>query len=121
MIYDAGSRAFDVSEYLVDVVEYWESVRSLARRGYTLYEALVERWPERSHESKTAFMEARSQEWRGVGKETLNRIWGAYRERWTPRFKQWAQSRESLECVCDDRLNELGKLCTRMGKQDEKE
>jgi len=121
VIYDAGSRAFDVSEYLVDVVEYWESVRRLARRGYTLFEALVERWPERCHGSKNEFIAAKTEEWRGVDKEFLGRIWGAYRERWTPSFKQWAQSREALECVCDDRLQQLQHLTSKFGSGNEKE
>jgi hypothetical protein len=118
-IYDAGSRAFDVVEYLSDVVEYWESVRRLARRGYTLFEALLERWPERHHASRAAFMEVKTREWAGVSKDFYGRVWDAYKERWTPKFKLWAQSRESLECVCEDRLKVLHKLMEQMGRQHE--
>lgn len=45
-IYDAGSRAFYVEEYLEDVREYWEQVRGLAENGTTLSGYLKERFPE---------------------------------------------------------------------------
>ena len=44
-IYDAGSRAFDVPAYLEDVREYWRQVAGFAASGWTLAEALAERWP----------------------------------------------------------------------------
>lgn len=47
-IYDAGSRAFDIPTYLRDVLEYWEQVLALAKGGFTLGEALRERWPQGS-------------------------------------------------------------------------
>ena len=43
-IYDAGSRAFDVGTYLQDVRAYWQEVARLAHDGFTLRDALVERW-----------------------------------------------------------------------------
>jgi hypothetical protein len=43
-IYDAGSRAFDVAAYLRDVRRYWHQVAELARNGFTLEEAIAERW-----------------------------------------------------------------------------
>lgn len=45
-IYDAGSRAFHVEEYLEDVVEYWEQVKALAQNGTTLAGYLKERYPD---------------------------------------------------------------------------
>jgi hypothetical protein len=45
-IYDAGSRAFDVVEYLADVTEYWEKCAELATSGVTFQELLKERFPE---------------------------------------------------------------------------
>lgn len=109
-IYDAGSRAFDVYEYLDDVVEYWEQVRRLARRGYTLCEALKERWPEADYLNERKFREVKKREWRGVSREFLDDVWAGYKARWTRDFKKWAQTREALECVCDDRLEVLGRL-----------
>jgi uracil phosphoribosyltransferase len=44
-IYDAGSRAFQVSEYLEDVIDYWQSVLDLAET-MTFGEMMVERFPE---------------------------------------------------------------------------
>ncbi len=47
-IYDAGSRAFDVEEYLEDVRHYWGEVRTLAEGGMTAAGYLAERYPEAS-------------------------------------------------------------------------
>jgi uracil phosphoribosyltransferase len=44
VIYDAGSRAFDVPTYVEDVVGYWRELGRLAEKGFTLEEALAERW-----------------------------------------------------------------------------
>ncbi len=44
-IYDAGSRAFQVTEYLEDVIEYWQSVLGLAQT-MTFAEMMAERFPE---------------------------------------------------------------------------
>ena len=44
-IYDAGSRAFWLPEYLEDVKQYWESVLSLADSGVTFQELLHRRFP----------------------------------------------------------------------------
>ena len=44
-IYDAGSRAFQVSEYLDDVMDYWTQVLALAKE-MTFAEMLAERFPE---------------------------------------------------------------------------
>jgi hypothetical protein len=45
-IYDAGSRAFCVPEYLADVEEYWHQVLALAAEGVTFSELVRERCPE---------------------------------------------------------------------------
>ncbi len=45
-IYDAGSRAFDVRTYALDVTEYWEQLLRLGEQGWSLGEALRERWPD---------------------------------------------------------------------------
>ena len=45
-IYDAGSRAFWIPEYLEDVCEYWEQILQLARGGVTFADFLKERFPE---------------------------------------------------------------------------
>jgi hypothetical protein len=45
-IYDAGSRAFCVPEYLADVQEYWHQVLALAFEGVTFFDLVRERCPE---------------------------------------------------------------------------
>lgn len=45
-IYDAGSRAFDIEEYLHDVKGYWEATLKLAQHGTTFGELIKERCPE---------------------------------------------------------------------------
>jgi len=44
-IYDAGSRSFDLPEYIDDVKDYWHQVRQLAERGVTFQQLLAERMP----------------------------------------------------------------------------
>lgn len=45
-IYDAGSRAFHLEEYLEDVHEYWGQVKKLAEDGMSYAAYLKERFPE---------------------------------------------------------------------------
>lgn len=45
-IYDAGSRAFCVPEYLEDVREYWLAVLALAQNGLSYEQYLEERYPQ---------------------------------------------------------------------------
>jgi len=44
-IYDAGSRAYDIDEYLHDVLSYWARVLALATHGVTYEAYLRERFP----------------------------------------------------------------------------
>lgn len=46
IIYDAGSRAFWLPDYLEDVQEYWEEVLQLAENGMSFIQLLNERFPE---------------------------------------------------------------------------
>jgi len=115
-IYDAGSRAFDVVEYMGDVTHYWEQVRLLGRRGYTLREALKERWPETAYAGKGRFLAEKREQWRDLPDEFLEKLWKRYRARWTTEFKNRASIPESLECVCEDRLKTLGSVLTAAGR-----
>lgn len=45
-IYDAGSRAYDVNEYLEDVKDYWQKVHALGEKGLSVRDYLEERFPE---------------------------------------------------------------------------
>eukprot|EP01012_Entosiphon_sulcatum_P041641 TRINITY_DN55529_c0_g1_i1.p1 TRINITY_DN55529_c0_g1~~TRINITY_DN55529_c0_g1_i1.p1 ORF type:complete len:330 (+),score=49.73 TRINITY_DN55529_c0_g1_i1:29-1018(+) len=44
-IYDAGSRAFAVHEYIEDIVDYWKKVLELAESGVTFSDYLAEHCP----------------------------------------------------------------------------
>lgn len=46
IIYDAGSRAFWIPEYVTDVIDYWRQTYDLARQGFTFQKLLHERFPE---------------------------------------------------------------------------
>jgi hypothetical protein len=45
-IYDAGSRAFHIPEYLEDVIDYWSKVKALADEGVPYGQLVRERCPE---------------------------------------------------------------------------
>lgn len=45
-IYDAGSRAFWLHEYIEDLLDYWQQTAKLAERGVTFQDLLKERFPE---------------------------------------------------------------------------
>jgi len=96
IIYDAGSRAFDVAEYIDDVAEYWEQVQGLARDGFTLKQALKERLPEEEYSNWETFETAKSEQWKGVPKEFLDEVWQAYQTRWTPEFDTNSETPQAL-------------------------
>ena len=106
-IYDAGSRSFDIPEYMDDVVDYWEQTKRLAERGFTLYDALKERWPETGWENADAFMNRQKKVWRSVDDALLRGIYNAYRGRWNDTFLKKSGTRSALMALCDRRLAEL--------------
>lgn len=57
-IYDAGSRAFQLPEYLEDVHHYWSQVKKLAEDGMTYVAYLRERFPEDSRLQDNAWCSA---------------------------------------------------------------
>ena len=107
IIYDAGSRAFDVTEYLDDVVGWWEQVRRLAKRGRSLGEALRERWPEDDYASRETLLQARAATWRGVDETVVDALWQAHQQRWTAKFTEWAGRPDALLAVADEQLGRL--------------
>ena len=116
VIYDAGSRSFDVREYLEDVVSYWEQVRGLGKRGYTLREALKERWPETEYASLELLKEVKSKTWPGVPESDIEALYQAYRQRWDspPAGNAWC-SAQALVQLCDQRLALLTSLLKQAG------
>lgn len=106
-IYDAGSRAFDIPHYARDVIEYWQRVLALAEEGWTLGEALIERWPEAGLLDRDAFLAARAETWRGVGGAFLDDLY--HRQRAFFRGERAASS-AALAAVCRERIARLREL-----------
>ncbi len=106
VIYDAGSRSFDAREYLADVAGYWRQVQGLGKRGYTLREALMERWPEGDYQSFAVFRERKGEKWRGVDDSALRALYDAYLRRWEG-ADSGTFSAEALVRLCDERLAAL--------------
>jgi len=106
-IYDAGSRAFDIPTYVADVREYWEQVLGLAEDGFTLAEALDERWPEPWRDDRAAMDAFLNRAWRGVEDDFNDRIWRSMQQRWTADFQEQAQRPEALAQVARRRISQL--------------
>jgi len=104
IIYDGGSRSFNVKKHMREVVEYWET---LSKEDMTLEEALKERWPEKEYATKEEFLKYKKETWQGTSKDTLNKIYDAYANRWTTSFKKKASKKESLEKFCTQRIAKL--------------
>lgn len=100
-IYDAGSRAFDIPHYARDVVDYWEQVLALAQGGWTLGEALLERWPEGGSLDREGFMAARTGAWEGVDQAFLDDLY--HRQRAFFRG-ELAASERALAAVARERI-----------------
>lgn len=60
VIYDAGSRSFDVPDYLEDVRGYWRQVRDLAEGGMTYVEYLAQRFEHDDRLQDSAFVRQHS-------------------------------------------------------------
>jgi hypothetical protein len=110
VVYDAGTRACDIREYLRNLEAYWESLRFLAERGWTLEEALRERWPEEEYRLPfKKFQSIKAKQWRGVEQEFLRKLYMAYHKRWSKAFTTKAKTSKALLDVCNRRLKTLSK------------
>ncbi len=107
VIYDAGSRAFDIPTHAADVREYWSQVAGLGRDGMTLSAALDERWPEPWRDSESELRTAAGAMWRGIDPTEVDRLWAAVSARWTPEFRRAATRPDSLADFAERRLAEL--------------
>jgi hypothetical protein len=108
-IYDAGSRSFDITEYLHDVIDYWAQMKKTAERGFTLHEAMKERWRDNGWEDFDALTEQKSKEWPGVDKLFMLQLHKACTERWNPKFVEMAKSNKALIELCIKRIAELNR------------
>jgi len=93
-------------EYLDDVEEYWSQVSSLADRGWTLREALKERWPEEDYSSWDRFVKRKQERWKGVDEAFLRSLWNRYEERWKALLAT-SDSAEALKAVCEKQLDKF--------------
>lgn len=109
-IYDAGSRAFDIPCYVEDVAGYWRQVAGLAEGGFTLGEALEERWPGHDYASRETFAERRAALWQGVPRDEIDRIHDLHLARWTPGFSARARTADALAELCRERVEALEAL-----------
>ena len=108
-IYDGGSRAFNIDEYLSDVRAYWEGMRYLSGKGFTLYDALKERWPQLEYDLPfKEFAGAKRAVWKGVDTSLLKKLYQSHRRRWRPAFVKRARTPDALRELCEGRLSSLG-------------
>jgi hypothetical protein len=110
-IYDAGSRAFDVPAYLEDVQGYWVQVAAMAKRGFTLKEALKERWSEEGFETWESFQALADLFWKGVSEEVRRQIYTAYQARWNAQFLTESESPKALLNIANARLHAIQHNC----------
>jgi hypothetical protein len=108
-IYDAGSRSFDIQEYLHDVIDYWAQMKKVAERGFTLYEAMKERWPDDDWGDFEALSEQKGKEWPGVDKLFMLQLHKACTERWNAKFVEAAKSNKALIELCIKRIAQLNR------------
>ncbi len=102
-IYDAGSRAFDVPTYAVDVLEYWEQVAGFAAEGWTLGEAIAERCPE-VFAARDQFLETRHTRWRGVDEGLIEAL---YTRQSALRHGESVATTRALSAICRERITTL--------------
>jgi hypothetical protein len=108
-IYDAGSRSFDIPEYMHDVVDYWKQTRSLAQTGFTLYDALKERWPEDGWKDFGNFSKIAARMWHGVDPKIIAQLHNAYKKRWDHHFETHSKTDTALTALCEKRLSQLNR------------
>lgn len=108
-IYDGGTRSFDVKEYKHDVLNYWNAVLKLAENGFTLYDALKERFPEHCYETLDTLRIQKREQWKGIDNEVIQKLHAAYNTRWTPEFTQFSQTTAALQDVCHKKISQLTK------------
>lgn len=102
-IYDAGNRAFDILRYKSEVQEYWAKMLQEANNGYTLWDALQERFPDQ-YSSLAEFLDDKKRLWQGIPDTLLYQMWLAHEQRWNPSFIAYAKTPDALRKICILRL-----------------
>ena len=81
VIYDGGARAFNVFRYLEDVRSYWDELLKRADDGWTLKEAVRDRWPGKEYElTREEFMAVKEKDWKNIDPGILEEIYRTGRE-----------------------------------------
>ncbi len=106
-IYDAGSRAFDIPHYVHDVRGYWQQLASFASRGWTLAEALKERWPHDEYLDEQVFMETKRATWPDLAPDLLALLRQRWKERWLGAAGTRLDTAVALKELCRQRLESL--------------
>ena len=107
VIYDGGARAFNVVRYLEDVRGYWEEMLSRAENGWTLKEAVEDRWPPGEYRlTLEKFIEEKLKTWKNINRELLKKI---YRRggKLARRLEGEEGGNENLARLCRRRLEQL--------------
>jgi hypothetical protein len=108
IIYDGGTRKFEVHEYLKDVSEYWRELRNLARkRGWTYRKALLERWPEEEYNLDfNQFSKEKRIMWPDADQSFLQKLYTHRQNKWS-RLGENADDPVFFENFCNKRLEFL--------------
>ncbi len=108
VIYDGGNRAFNVGAYLEDVRSYWEQLLELGNGGWTLIQALKERWPAKEYDLPfPRFAATKRKAWKKLNRGLLKKLYTAHQKRWTKTFREKADSSHALIDLCRRRIKEL--------------
>jgi hypothetical protein len=106
-IYDAGARAFTIPAYTHDVIDYWEQVGALAREGWSLREALLERWPEGALSDPATVLAAARATWVGVDATLPRQYLSACQAFWGERVGRFGVRSEPLVTLAGERVKAL--------------
>lgn len=105
VIYDAGSRAFDIPTYVEDVADYWRGLARHAADGLTLSQAMAERWPATHYRSLEALHDYARETWRGVSPNEVEELWRDHQAR-TELLVRSANP-EALTALANERVSTL--------------
>lgn len=108
VVYDGGARAFDVPGYLAELRSYWTKLLEQGKAGWTLAEALRERWPAGEYRlSFPRFAVIKRRSWRNLDRSFVKKLHQTYARRWRNALPEKIHTREALVDLCHRRLREL--------------
>ncbi len=110
VIYDAGSRSFDVPHYVEDVMDYWSKTERLGKQGTRLDHLLSERWPDVSNRDRSTFVASRKRTWQNLDESEIEEIHSSMENMLGGLA---AQDAPALADMARSRLRVLGDLAAR--------